>query len=75
MSRPKFSTRIQCWVPDAIAQAFESLAADGMLKPSDHIRLALSNHLRSLGITTTTAASPRPAQPNGHHRQEQARNA
>lgn len=71
MARAKFSSRIQCWVPDAIAEAFEALAADGMLDASDHVRLALSNHLRSLGITVTNAAAPRPAQPNGHH-QEQA---
>jgi len=63
MSRPKFESRIQVWVPPAIAEAFEMLASDGLLSPSDHIRLALSNHLRSLGINT----AQRPAQPNGQH--------
>lgn len=68
MSRPKLTSRIQVWVPDQVAKAFEMLAADGMLTPSDHIRLALSNHLRSLGINT---APPRPAQPNGQHQEHQ----
>jgi hypothetical protein len=70
MAKQKFESRLQVWVPTAVAEAFEALAADGMLAVSDHLRLALSNHLRALGITT----APRPAQPvNGHHQQEAIR--
>jgi hypothetical protein len=65
MSRPPLSSRLQIWVPDHIARAFETLADDGMLTVSDHIRLALSNHLRSLGISTAT-----PRQANGHQKEQ-----
>jgi hypothetical protein len=67
MARPPRSSRIQVWVPDNIAEAFEMLAADGMLTPSDHIRLALSNHLRSLGINPSS-----PRQANGQQHQKEA---
>jgi hypothetical protein len=52
MTKPKFSSRLQVWVTDETADAFEALAHGGLLAVSDHIRIALSNHLRQLGITT-----------------------
>jgi hypothetical protein len=65
MSRPRLSSRLQCWVPDRVAEAFEQLATDGMLTPSDHIRRALVNYLAQLGINT----APRSAQSNGTQHQ------
>jgi hypothetical protein len=70
MAKQKFESRLQVWVPSAVAEAFEALAADGMLAVSDHLRAALCAYLRALGITTTAAAT-RPI-PNGHHQEEQA---
>jgi hypothetical protein len=68
MSRPKLEARIQVWVPVRVAQAFEQLAADGMLRVSDHVRLALGNHLRQMGFDIS--APPQPAQSiNGQHQE------
>lgn len=69
MMKSRFSSRLQVWVTDETAAAYEALAGDGLLAVSDHLRFALSNHLLALGITT----APRPA--NGqqqHHQQEPA---
>ena len=68
MARAKFESRLQVWVPTQVAEAFEMLAADGLLAVSDHLRLALSNHLKNLGIDPTGATQqPRP---NGPQHQE-----
>ena len=67
MARAKFESRLQVWVTNETAEAFEMLAADGLLAVSDHLRLALSNHLRALGIHPKGATQPRP---NGHQHQE-----
>jgi hypothetical protein len=63
----RFPTKIEVWVPDEYAAAFELLAGDQLLTVSDHARQAFRLYLTQLG-----ALKPRPAQPlNGHHQQEQ----
>jgi hypothetical protein len=65
MTKTKFECRLSVWVPASVAEAYEQLAADGMLAVSDHMRLALVSHLQHLGVSTT--ATSRPIQQNGKH--------
>jgi len=62
----RFPRKIEVWVPDAIANGFELLAADQLLTVSDHARQAFRLYLTQLGAM----GAPRPAS-NGQH-QEQA---
>jgi hypothetical protein len=62
----RFPRKIEFWVPDAIADGLDALAADGMLTISDHARQALALYLRTYGV----AVAPRPAQSiNGQHKE------
>ncbi|MBR1298550.1 ribbon-helix-helix protein, CopG family [Bradyrhizobium sp. AUGA SZCCT0042] len=63
MVKPRKEARMQVWVTREMLAAFERLSAEGELSLSDHIRFALSNHLRHFAITAP--ATPRPIQ-NGH---------
>jgi hypothetical protein len=63
MAKPRYESRLQVWVTNDVALAYEQLSDRGLLSVSDHIRIALSNHLRQLGINTTS----QPIQPNGKH--------
>jgi hypothetical protein len=62
MTKPRFESRLQVWVTNDVADAYEQLADGSLLAVSDHIRIALSNHLRQLGISTPAAS-----QQNGKH--------
>jgi hypothetical protein len=58
----RFPTKIEVWVPDEYAAAFELLADDQLLTVSDHARQAFRLYLTQFG-----ALKPRPAKPvNGH---------
>ena len=63
MSKPRYESRLQVWVTNDVALAYEKLADGSLLAVSDHIRIALSNHLRALGISTPS----QPIQRNGQH--------
>jgi hypothetical protein len=63
MSKPRYESRLQVWVTNDVADAYEKLSDGSLLAVSDHIRIALSNHLRALGITTPS----QPIQQNGKH--------
>ena len=63
----RFPRKLEVWVPDAIADGFALLAADGLLTVSDHARQALAIYLRGNNIPT------RPTQTNGHQHKEQYR--
>ena len=66
MKVARFPRRLEVWVPDALMDGLEALAADGMLTISDHARQALLMYLRQYGI----AVPSRPAQSvNGHHQE------
>jgi hypothetical protein len=54
-------------VPVSVADAFEALAADGMLAVSDHLRLALVSYLQHLAVNTPAAS--RPTQQNGQQQE------
>jgi hypothetical protein len=56
MSKPRFESRLQVWVTNDVADAYEALAQGSLLAVSDHIRIALSNHLRQLGISAPAAS-------------------
>ena len=63
----RFPRKLEVWVPDALMDGLEVLAADGMLTISDHARQALLWYLRNAGVTV----APRPAQSsNGHHKEQ-----
>jgi hypothetical protein len=60
----RFPRKIEVWVPDAIADGFEMLAADQLLSVSDHARQAFRLYLTQLGVM--------PSRPvNGHAQQAQ----
>jgi hypothetical protein len=60
----RFPRKIEVWVPDAIADAFDLLASDQLgLSVSDHARQAFRLYLTQLG-----ALKPRPM-PNGQMHQ------
>jgi hypothetical protein len=63
MTKPRFESRLQVWVTNDVADAYEALAEGSLLAVSDHIRIALANHLQRLGINTTS----QPIQQNGKH--------
>src|SRR5262245_17220973 len=67
-ARPKFESRLQVWLPTEIADAYEALANGGLLSVSDHVRLALVNHLRAVGALP----APRPAANGKDHLQQEA---
>ena len=46
----RFPRKLEVWVPEAIADGFEMLAADQMLSVSDHARQALALYLRQAGV-------------------------
>jgi hypothetical protein len=61
----RFPRKLEVWVPDSMANAYETLAADHLLSVSDHLRLALQSYLRANGIT------PQPTRSiNGQQHQE-----
>jgi hypothetical protein len=62
MTKPvRFPRKLEVWVPEAIADGFEVLAADQMLSVSDHARQALALYLRQAGILQQRARA------NGAH--------
>lgn len=61
----RFPRKMEVWVPDSIADAFELLAADQLLSTSDHMRQAFRLYLTQLGMM--------PSRPvNGHAHQPRA---
>jgi hypothetical protein len=66
----RFPRKMEVWVSDAYAQAFELLASDGLLTISDHARQAFRMYLTQM----RALPAPQPAKPNGQHQQpEQTR--
>jgi hypothetical protein len=65
MSKPRYESRLQVWVTNDVALAYEKLADGSLLAVSDHIRIALANHLQRLGVGTP--APSQPTQQNGKH--------
>jgi len=65
----RFPIKMETWVPENYAQAFELLASDGLLTISDHARQAFRAYLTQLGALP----APQPAKPNGQHHQETQR--
>jgi hypothetical protein len=57
----RFPRKIETWVPDAIADGLELLAADQLLTVSDHARQAFRMYLTQLGVLQPQ----RPTQPHG----------
>jgi hypothetical protein len=60
----RFPRKLECWVPDQIADGFELLAADQLLTASDHMRQAFLIYLSSRGVLkprTQLNIPPRPA--------------
>jgi hypothetical protein len=66
MAKPRYESRLQVWVTNDVAEAYEALSDRGLLSVSDHVRIALANHLRQLGISTATASQ----QQNGKHTEQ-----
>ena len=52
----RFPTKLEVWIPDEYAEAFELLTGDQLLTVSDHARQAFRLYLTQLG-----ALKPRPA--------------
>ena len=46
----RFSHKMECFVPQAIADGFELLASDQLLSTSDHMRQALAIYLQQRGL-------------------------
>jgi len=63
----RFPIKMETWVPENYAQAFEQLASDGLLNVSDHARQAFRMYLTQM----RALPAPQPAKLNGHQHPEQ----
>jgi hypothetical protein len=45
----RFPRKLECWVPEVIADGFTLLAADQLLSVSDHMRQAFRIYLTQVG--------------------------
>jgi hypothetical protein len=61
----RFPRKLECWVPDQIADAFDVLAADQLLTASDHMRQAFVIYLSSRGVLKPRTVMNAPHQPVG----------
>jgi len=71
MAKPiRFPRKLVVWLPENLADAFETLALDELLSVSDHVRLAMRGYLHQMGALP--AALPQQARPMPNDRHHQA---